>query len=216
MTKNLIRALTLTSMLLPSFGNAAENIDAGKAEKLFAAGKDAIERFDYADAVKDFTEAIRLKPDYVNAYCERAFAHCKLNEFDLAIKDSDKAIPDFRESTKHMPGYTDGLHNLGLALFYKGQYEEAIENLTNAIRSRHWPVERYHCERGKAYGANGNYDSAIDDFTIAIRLNPNDALAIYYRGLAYEKQGHDEEAKSDFEEAKKLGLNPPKKLSFKK
>ncbi|MDR0588719.1 MAG: tetratricopeptide repeat protein [Burkholderiales bacterium] len=38
--------------------------------------------------------------------------------------------------------------------------------------------------RGRVYLAEGNNDLAIDDFTQAIRLNPNDASAYNYRGFS--------------------------------
>ncbi len=45
---------------------------------------------------------------------------------------------------------------------------------------------------------------AIDDYTEAIRLNPNRADTYIDRGLAYKKQGNPFKAGVDFAEAKRL------------
>ena len=49
-------------------------------------------------------------------------------------------------------------------------------------------------------------DMAIADFTQAIRIDPDFAVAYRNRGHAYEKQGDLTKAKSDFESAKRLGF----------
>ena len=53
-----------------------------------------------------------------------------------------------------------------------------------------------------------NYDKAIADYTVAIRLEPKDAQAYQNRGVAYEKKDEKAEAEEDFAQAKKLGYKP--------
>ena len=40
-------------------------------------------------------------------------------------------------------------------------------------------------ERGFSHAEKGDHDKAIADFTEAIRLDPKDADAYYYRGFSY-------------------------------
>src|SRR6185503_11366801 len=52
--------------------------------------------------------------------------------------------------------------------------------------------------RGIALAKSKQYELAIQDFDEAIRLNPNDAIAIYNRGNSYRDNGDDSRAIQDF------------------
>jgi tetratricopeptide (TPR) repeat protein len=47
---------------------------------------------DYEEAIKDFTEAIKIKPGYATAYFNRGNAWMGLGEYRNALKDFKKAI----------------------------------------------------------------------------------------------------------------------------
>lgn len=44
--------------------------------------------------------------------------------------------------------------------------------------------------RGIGYDSKGQFDTAIENFDEAIRINPNSALAHYNRGIAYTNRGN--------------------------
>lgn len=50
------------------------------------------------------------------------------------------------------------------------------------------PAEPYYSE-GKAHHEKGEYEEAIEDFTEAIRLDPNHAGAYCMRGVAHYEMG---------------------------
>ncbi len=58
--------------------------------------------------------------------------------------------------------------------------------------------------RGLAWRDKGNLDRAIADFTVAISLNPKDALAYNDRGLAWNDKGNHERAIADFSDTIRL------------
>jgi tetratricopeptide (TPR) repeat protein len=62
-------------------------------------------------------------------------------------------------------------------------------------------------DRGFDYDRLGNYKQAINDFNIAIKLNPKDATAYNKRGIAYYKLRNYHMFIQDFEMTAKLG-NP--------
>jgi tetratricopeptide (TPR) repeat protein len=58
--------------------------------------------------------------------------------------------------------------------------------------------------RGVSYFHTQQYDKAIDDYTKAIHLNPNNADAYYNRGVSYQSKGKLRKAKADFRKADHL------------
>ena len=45
---------------------------------------------------------------------------------------------------------------------------------------------------------SGRYDQALKDFNDALKLKPNDALLITYRGVVYYAKGQNDLAMKDF------------------
>jgi tetratricopeptide (TPR) repeat protein len=67
-------------------------------------------KFDYDHAVKDYTHAIKLRPEFWIAYDGRGLAHANRLSFELAIKDYDQAI-------KLKPDAAKAYYHRGLAKF---------------------------------------------------------------------------------------------------
>ncbi len=63
-------------------------------------------------------------------------------------------------------------------------------------------------EKGKACLEKHDYDAAIDAFTEAIRLDPENAEAYWNRALAYNTKDEKAKAGEDFARAKELGYKP--------
>ena len=64
-----------------------------------------------------------------------------------------------------------------------------------------------------AYNDKGDYDRAIDDYTQAIQLNPNDAYAYKNRGLAYNDKGDFDRTIEDYTQA--IQFNPNDAYAYK-
>ena len=62
--------------------------------------------------------------------------------------------------------------------------------------------------RGLASYNLGQYERAIQDYDQAIRLDPQNALAYYGRGLVYKELDKSTEAELDIAKAKELGYDP--------
>ncbi len=76
--------------------------------------------------IKDYTEAIRIKPDFAWAYNNRGIACKAKGDLDGAIKDYTKAI--------HLkPDYAVAYRNRGVAWESKGDYYSAIADYQKSI-----------------------------------------------------------------------------------
>ena len=152
-------------------------------------------------AIAEFTEAIRLNPNYAAAYNNRGLLYGIKSNFDQAIADFDQAI-------KLNPILAEAYNNRGNAYNNIGDYSKAIADLTQAILLKPNDEEGY-INRGDTYYRKGDYGRAILDLDYAIQLNPRSSGAYNNRGNAYRGKGGYDQAISDFEKAMRLNPNLP-------
>src|SRR3989442_11748338 len=62
------------------------------AEEFCSRGMDRLRTGNWKDAIDDFTQAIRLRPDIAVGYRYRAIAHAEVGNVSRAISDLDQAI----------------------------------------------------------------------------------------------------------------------------
>jgi tetratricopeptide (TPR) repeat protein len=94
-------------------------------------------------------------------------------------------------------------NNLGIALFQKGNVDEAIAHYQQAIRLKAGDAEA-HINLGIALFNQGRTDDAISEYQIAIRLKPDDFRAHHNLGIALDKKGQTTDAISQFMETVRL------------
>ena len=167
-------------------------------------GIDYGEKGEYDLAIKYFTKAIKLKPDYALAYNNRGAVYRSKGEHDLAIEDCNEAI-----RLKH--DYAEPYSNRGAAYRNKGDYDRAIKDYDMAIRLKHDFVEAYY-NRGLAYHEKREFDLAIKDYNKAIELNPELFHPYNNRGNAYFQKGDFDKAIEDYNKA--IELNPELGLAY--
>jgi len=86
----------------------------------------------------------------------------------------------------------------------KEDMDRAISDLSEAMRMTpdDRQIQRRAIEtRAGLYFHNGDYDRAIDDYAVLIRLDPESATAYEYRGFVYAMKGQHDRAIGDFSEA---------------
>jgi Tfp pilus assembly protein PilF len=128
-------------------------------------GREAVERSDYDKAIAEFTQAIKLVPNYANAYYMRAYAYIDKGDYDKAIADSNEAI-------RLNPNYALAYHERAFAYINKGNYDKAIADADKAIQLNPNNANTYR-HRGYAYMMKGNFTQARADTNKALQLNPN-------------------------------------------
>ena len=157
----------------------------------------------YDDAITHYTEAVRLNPEYAEAYYNRGKAYDDKEEFDRAIQDLDKAI-DLN------PKYAEAYYNRGKAYDDKEEFDRAIQDYNKAIDLNPKYAEAYY-NRGKAYGRKTEFDRAIQDLDKAIDLNPKYAEAYINRGAAYGRKTEFDRAIQDLDKGLET-LNMPRHI----
>jgi tetratricopeptide (TPR) repeat protein len=160
-------------------------------------GIEFLEKGDSDKAIEDFTQALKLESNYVQAYIKRGIAYTRGWLWD-------KALYDFNDALMLDPNNAEAYYERGV--FYtkdggiaaKKDYDKAIADFTKAIQINPNYAEAYY-QRGLAYCIKKDYDKAIADFTKAIQINPENYVEIYReRGDAYLKKGDYDKAIADY------------------
>lgn len=165
----------------------------------FGRGNAYNETGQYDLAIADYSQAIQLNPNYVEAFDNRGQTYYDKAQYDLAIADYNQAI-------RIKPDFADAYTNRGVAYVGEGQLDLAIADYNTAIRLQ--PNNATELEdRGLAYSSKGQFNLTMADFNAAISLEPNDAQGFYDRGLAYTDQGQYDLGIADFNTAIRLSPN---------
>ena len=151
--KNGIKIILLISLTLLTLACINPHFDHLRKGDSYA------DKGNWNEAIAEYTKAIELKPDFVEAYNNRASVYTDMGEYDKALADCTKAIELDPLST--IPYY-----NRSIVYLYKGEYEKTIADCDKILElGLNSPWVHYH--RGMANFEMGNYESAIVDFTTA-------------------------------------------------
>jgi tetratricopeptide (TPR) repeat protein len=181
----------------PAAGAAVQKAAAAYRMRGFADGK----KGDWAKAVADFTEVIRLDPKNAASYNTRGFAFGQKGDWA-------KAVADFTEVIRLDPNNALAYSSRARAYGGQGELDMAIADYTESIRLGPKNAATYY-NRASAYRQQGQLDLAIADFTEAIRLGMKNYAAYNSRAAAYKQQGELDKASRDFAQAKELLFGQP-------
>jgi uncharacterized protein (TIGR02145 family) len=201
-------------------GMASECVDRGRAHE---------ENGDIDKALVDYTEAIRLDPNYEDAYCCRGNVYSKTGHIDMAIADynkaihidpkyigayycrgcaygdrgdADKAIADYSTAIQLDPRYALAYWGRGNTYKNKGDLDRALADYNNAIAFDPDCAPAY-VSRGNIYSTADDLDMALADYNEALRLSPS-AATYSLRGIVYEQKGDTDRALADYNAAIRL------------
>lgn len=164
-------------------------------------GEAYIMKGDRDHALPEYEEGIKLDPTNWDGYNGRGTLLFKLNQFDRAFADYNKAT---ELNPKHPWPWINRCNDLTIL----GRFKEAADQCNKMIQLL---AE----QGGKWSGVSARgilnlkwekLDLAIADFNEALRRDPKDADALYGRGLARQKKGDSSGAAADIKAA--VALNP--------
>jgi len=167
----------------------------------FNRGKTNYDKKDYDRAITDFTKAIQLDPDYVEAYKYRALAYYEKGNYDKVFADCNETIQRGNSTIK------TSAYVIRANTYVKiGDYDKAIDDCTEVIQLNPNYADAY-TSRAVAYGKRnkkGDVDKVIADCDEAIRINSNSASSYAERGWAYFQKRKYKEARADANAALRL------------
>ncbi len=124
------------------------------------------ENGDYAGAVADYSESLRLNPKDHLAWYNRGLGYYNQNQHD-------QAISDYSECIRLDPTYINAYYNRGLARNKNGDYTGALADYAETIRRKPDYINAYFA-RGILYEDTGEYAKAKADYERYLELGgPN-------------------------------------------
>ena len=152
----------------------------------FYRGGAYLDQDQFDQAIQDYSAAIRLKPDFAQAFNNRG------NAYDDAGK-ADQALLDYDEALRLDPDFSKALSNRGLLYDARGEHARAIQDYDQALRLD--PKYRGAMKnRGRARFFLGDFGGAAHDFAQAVTLGPTDAYAVLWLDLARDRAGRASQA----------------------
>ena len=164
-------------------------------------GKELNRQGRLGEAIEHFSEAIRMRPNFVEAISNRGSARSRLG-------DTAGAIEDFSRAIDIGPVQSAYYCNRGAAYRQLGQIDKALKDLTKSIELGP-PTAIFYYQRGVAYMFAKRFNEAVEDFDQAIRLDGGFFAAYDSRGDLYRATGREPQAMTDFNRAIALAPNSP-------
>lgn len=169
------------------------------AEAYYGRGCAKSESFKYEDAIRDFSEAIRLDPTRAYPYWGRGYAYQEKKELD-------HALVDYSEALQRNPNLARVYLNRGRIYRQRKEWSKAALDFSEAIRCEPGDALAYF-DRGSALLELGDLDGALASLDASISIYPR-ADAYKVRALIHKRRGDGERSRSD--ELKVAELVPPK------
>jgi tetratricopeptide (TPR) repeat protein len=152
----------------------------------------------FAEAIADHTQAIRLSPKLSYAFAARGYAYQERGELE-------KALVDLTESIRLDPNSDSAYYNRGLLLNRRGEFTAALIDFNEAVRCSPERGDRL-VARALCYFAMDDFDRALANFDGAIATEPSNAIGYLARSNFYARRGNADKQQRDYEQA--LSLNP--------
>ena len=178
-------------------------------------------------ALKMFETAVKIKPDYFEAYKNLGITHRDLGQFELAVEklkssiaiepnnvdahynlaitykdinEIDKAIESYKKVIEINPKFAAAYNNLGNIFKESGRKHSAIAYYEKAIEINPKFAEAFN-NLGNIFKDLDQFDNAIVSYKKVIELNKNFHDSYYNLGLTYKEQRKLNDAVTSFNNA---------------
>ena len=156
------------------------------------------DRGDRKEAIREFTEALRIKPEFATARNNLGNAFLRQGRYN-------EAIVQLREALRLKPNMVGAHNNMGIILGIRGDFDSAVRHFKRALAIKPQSGETY-CNLGTAFLKQGKLKEAVQYFLKAVRFQPKNSTIHRNLGQALTLQGQKEDAHRQFLEA--VRINP--------
>ena len=190
-------SVAVIALVLAGWYGYRRMVDPVAAEQAYTNGARLYRANRYEQAILNFSRAVDLKPDLVEAYRMRGRAYASLG-------DHDKSIADLTKVSTFLPSDGSVLAERGFVYYDKKDLVHAMDDATDALKLNDKLARAYNL-RATIERSVGETAKAIDDFSRAVALAPN--LDNYFqRAATYQMINDHRHALADFDEA--LNISP--------
>jgi tetratricopeptide (TPR) repeat protein len=157
------------------------------------------------EAITEYEEVVRLKPESVDDWRQLATLYVKADRLDEAITAYEKVLelkPDDEEVRKILATLYANL----------GDVEKAIETKEKALEQDPKNTQLLF-ELGEAYFRQSEYEKSIEKFQALLALIPDDVRALDYLGNAYQRMEQYSKAITEYKKILKIEPDNKKVLA---
>jgi len=154
-------------------------------------------------SINDYKKALALTPseDYVN----RATLYCNIAANEGMMGQTDSALMHDSTAIRINPGYARAYNLRGHLYESINKFPEAITYYTRAIDNYKGDdpkmISYWYTDLADAKSNNQQLKEAINDYSLALKLNPDNGVAYWNRGGAYHRHQDYELAAADYSKA---------------
>lgn len=179
----------------------ASELDPQSDKAFFYVGKTYYNIQKYQDAIEWFDKALSVNPKHVSALNDRGMASYQLGYYENAVKS-------FRAAIVLDPTFAMAHNNLGTAMFFnqdvanptKRDIEMARDSYSDALAADPTLfVARYN--RAAMHFFLEDYDAALTDIRDCLKIQPDNAMCLFYSGVILSRKADYNAAIQYFEDA---------------
>ncbi len=123
------------------------------------------------EAIRHYSEALRIEPDYVHAHLNMGVAQASLG-------NSENAVYYYKKALQKKPNYAKAHNNLGNEMARQGNFEAAVYHYNEVLKINP-NYAGAHYNLGKIAGNQGKIEDAIIYYKKTLQVNPNMTEALY-------------------------------------
>lgn len=202
--------LVISTLVLLFIYSAFRLMLNNRAIKEFSEGYELLNDFKHVEALKYFDDAVKSYPNNAIAWAGKSISLIRLNEYDLALESSKKAI-DMKSGFKNF--LTKDSRNLAafnshtLVLIYNKDYEDALTYSDKCLEI----ISNYIDWSNKGYILSqlGRFDEAIKCHNKSLEMDSNFEGAWSNKADTLRKMGKYVEAQECIDNALKINPNDP-------